>query len=152
MHSDMNHCMQGHSPLVRQLIYRTLSLTRLLGFAHSLSLALTLQVDARDKMDWAEGDTACGLGIIALGHSGSDTFASMFASTFAKLARDTGRPLFARMARLQAYVAPLPLLSCYYLFGSFCTHLVYSRATTQLKACVSAFSRAFKYFSLLSAE
>jgi hypothetical protein len=60
-------------------------------------------------MDWSEGDTACGLGLIALGHSGSDTFASMFASSFADLARATGRPLFARMARLQAFNTKQPM-------------------------------------------
>ena len=66
-------------------------------------------VDARDAMDWAANDTACGMGLIALGHSGSDTFASMFAASFADLARATGRPMFDRMARLQAYNTKQPM-------------------------------------------
>eukprot|EP00039_Didymoeca_costata_P016426 m.295091 g.295091 ORF g.295091 m.295091 type:complete len:124 (+) comp16393_c5_seq3:2204-2575(+) len=37
-------------------------------------------------MDWANGDNAAGMGLIALGHSGSDTFASMFPQYYFQLA------------------------------------------------------------------
>jgi len=35
-------------------------------------------LDRKGGMDWAEGDSSVGLGLIAVGHSGSDTFDSMF--------------------------------------------------------------------------
>eukprot|EP00037_Helgoeca_nana_P030378 m.374917 g.374917 ORF g.374917 m.374917 type:complete len:862 (-) comp28176_c0_seq2:1158-3743(-) len=78
-------------------------------------------VDAASAMDWAAGDTACGLGLIALGHSGSDTFGSMFAASFAAVAEATGTAHLGRMARLQAYNTKQPMdldgTKRYYLRG-----------------------------------
>lgn len=66
-------------------------------------------IDAVNSMDWAARDTSCGLGLIALGHSGSDTFASMFAASFSTLAQITKMPLMIRMAQLQAYNTKQPM-------------------------------------------
>jgi len=48
--------------------------------------SIPVPVDAPpSSTDWASGDTSAGFGIIALGHSGSDVFASMFSASFLAL-------------------------------------------------------------------
>lgn len=66
-------------------------------------------VDQPD-MDWAQGDTTVGMGLIATGHSGSDTFDSMFVLPRLHLCALTGDPaVLATTARLALLNTKQPL-------------------------------------------
>eukprot|EP00041_Stephanoeca_diplocostata_P032884 m.1068059 g.1068059 ORF g.1068059 m.1068059 type:complete len:302 (+) comp24224_c0_seq25:258-1163(+) len=60
-------------------------------------------------MDWAAGDIATGMSLIAVGHSGSDTFSSMFTQTFGALFTRTGESHFKTFADLTLYNTKQPM-------------------------------------------
>lgn len=66
-------------------------------------------VDAVHSMDWFANDTSAGLALIALGHSGSDTFDSMFVWPRLALCAATGDPLHAAAARMALLNSKQPL-------------------------------------------
>jgi hypothetical protein len=60
-------------------------------------------------MDWFANDTSAGLALIALGHSGSDTFDSMFVWPRLALCAATGDPVHAAAARMALLNSKQPL-------------------------------------------
>jgi hypothetical protein len=78
------------------------------GMAQSWHYVVDLPVP-EPTTDWRQGDTAVGLGLIAVGHSGADTYGSLNAAVFLDLGRWTATPRFLDQARILLHNTRQPM-------------------------------------------